>query len=189
MGSSNGLMGWPLAWATAIVPRLAGASLPIQMVTVERTVPQAVNLSKGVLPTPDFATRMTIVRNSLVPQFSIKFAQLAFFRELKFAFDTLSPSTGMLNTPIAWGITNVPAQSAIYGMAIASTYKHYDVATGSNGGLAEFVRLKIMPGIVWTFLREGFATGGGMVFGPKVKEALDQFSGYALPSWSTRFLG
>jgi hypothetical protein len=187
--SGSALTGWPLAWATAICPRLVGASFPIQVVTVERTVPQAVNLSQGVLPSTDLSARMSIVRKSIVPQFSIKFAQLAMFRELKFSLDALSPSTAMINTPIAWGITNVPAQSAIYAMAIGQTYKHHNVPTPDKGGLAEFVRLKIMPGIWWTFLREGFATGGGMVVGPMIKDRLDELSDHSLPSWSTRFLG
>jgi hypothetical protein len=142
-----------------------------------------------VLPPADFAARLAIVRKSILPQFSIKFAQMAIFREMKFALDELSPATSMLHAPIAWGVTNVPAQSSIYAMAIAETYKHNGVVPPSKGGLSEFVRLKIMPGIWWTFLREGFATGGGMVLGPVIKEKLDEMSGNALPSWSTRFLG
>mmetsp|Transcript_66807 Transcript_66807/g.206866 ORF Transcript_66807/g.206866 Transcript_66807/m.206866 type:complete len:302 (+) Transcript_66807:44-949(+) len=188
--SQGSLAAWPLHWATGICPRLAGAALPIQVVTVERTIPQAINLSAGVLPHCPLNKRLSIVRQSLAPQFALKFVQLACFREMKFALDAASPSSKALHAPVAWGVTNVPAQSAIYALAIAGTYQHFGkLPPGGSGGLREFVRLKIMPGILWTFLREGFATGGGLTIGPKVQEQLDAATGGALPSWSTKFLG
>jgi len=158
------------------------------MFTVERTVPQAVNLSQGSLPVADVASRMAIVRNSLAPQFAVRFGQLSFFREVKFALDTASPSTAILHQPIAWGLTNVPAQSLIYSMAISGTYKHFGKSPPETSGLREFIRLKVMPGVVWTFLRESVATGGGLVLGPKVKEQIDQLSGNSLPNAASRFI-
>jgi len=180
---------WPLDWAESICPRIVGAALPIQIVTVERTVPQAVNLSAGALPSCSLQSRLAIVRQSIVPQFAIKFAQIACFRELKFALDESSPATKAVHAPLAWGVTNVPAQSAIYSMAIAKTYQHFGAAPPDAGGMREFVRLKILPGIFWTFIREGFATGGGLMLGPKVQARLDDATGGALPSWGTKFLG
>lgn len=184
----SALAAWPSVWASNICPRLACASVPMGTFTVERTVPQAVNLSKGILPVADVAARMAIVRKSMVPQFALRFGQLTSFREIKFALDNVSPSTTMIHQPIAWGLTNVPAQSAIYSMAISGTYKHFGKSPPENGGLKEFIRLKIMPGVAWTFLREGFATGGGLVLGPKVKEQIDQLSGNALPTAASRFV-
>mmetsp|Transcript_153099 Transcript_153099/g.285278 ORF Transcript_153099/g.285278 Transcript_153099/m.285278 type:complete len:278 (-) Transcript_153099:51-884(-) len=182
------LAGWPSVWASSIAPRLACASVPMGMFTVERTVPMAVNLSQGGLPVADLASRMAIVRNSMAPQFALRFGQLTLFREIKFALDAASPSTAIIHQPIAWGLTNVPAQSAIYSMAISGTYKHFGKSPPETGGLKEFIRLKVMPGVMWTFLREGFATGGGLVLGPKVKEQIDQLSGNSLPNAASRFI-
>mmetsp|Transcript_153101 Transcript_153101/g.285280 ORF Transcript_153101/g.285280 Transcript_153101/m.285280 type:complete len:278 (-) Transcript_153101:282-1115(-) len=182
------LAGWPSVWASSIAPRLACASVPMGMFTVERTVPMAVNLSQGGLPVADLASRMAIVRNSMAPQFALRFGQLTLFREIKFALDAASPSTAIIHQPIAWGLTNVPAQSAIYSMAISGTYKHFGKSPPETGGLKEFIRLKVMPGVMWTFLREGFATGGGLVLGPKVKEQIDQLSGNSLPTVASKFI-
>jgi len=159
------------------------------IVTVERTIPQAVNLSAGLIPACPLSLRLSIVRQSIVPQFSLKFAQLACFRELKLALDACSPGSQAVHAPLAWGLTNVPAQSAIYSMAIAKTYQHFGKLSPEGDGLREFVRLKIMPGIVWTFLREGFATGGGLTLGPKIQAQLDVATGGVLPHWGTKFLG
>lgn len=156
--------------------------------TVERTVGMAVNLSKGVLPTADLASRMAIVRKNIAPQIGIRFTQLTCFRETKFALDRLSPSTTALNTPVAWGLTNVPAQSMIYSLAISGTYKHYNMPVPPTGGVGEFVRMKLMPGLCWTFLRESFATGGGMVLAPHIKAKLDEATGNALPFWLSKFV-
>lgn len=178
---------WAWDWATDINPRLAGAALPIQLVTVERTVPQAVNLSKGVLPQCDARARIGIACRTIAPQFSIKYAQLGCFREVKFLLDAQSPRTAALHNPVAWGVTNVPAQSVIYALAIADTYRHFGKSVGSTGGAAEFIRLRLLPGIWWTFLREGFATGGGLTIGPPLQRRFDEWSGGALPGWATKF--
>jgi len=180
---------FPRDWLSVAFPRLVGAALPIQMVTVERTVPQAINLSKGALPVTDFMSRLNIVRGSILPQFMIKFTQLACFRELKFALDNLSPTTTALHAPVAWGVTNVPAQSAIYAMAIASTYQYHGKVAPDKGGIREFVRLKILPGIWWTFMREGFATGGGLMLGPKVQQQIKTATKGTLPDPVTKFMG
>mmetsp|Transcript_45545 Transcript_45545/g.99022 ORF Transcript_45545/g.99022 Transcript_45545/m.99022 type:complete len:282 (-) Transcript_45545:164-1009(-) len=180
---------WTAAWSGSICPRFAAAALPIQMVTVERTVPQVINLSQGSLKPLDFAGRMSIVRRSIVPQFSLKFGQLACFRELKFFLDATSPSTRPLHAPIAWGITNVPAQSTIYALATASTFQHLGAPVPQAPGLSGFVRTKILPGIFWTFLREGFATGGGLALGPQVQAGINKATGNTLPVAVTKFGG
>jgi len=179
--------GWTKDYTTMLCPRFAGASLPIAMVTVERAIPQTVNLSNGLLPTTGFASRMRIVAGILAPQFSLKFVQLAAFRELKYFLDKHSESTKALHAPVAWGLTNVPVQSAMYGMAIAGTYKFYDKAAPSTGGIGEFFRLKVFPGIWWTFLREGFATGGGLMLGPVVAKQIDAATDHKLPPFATKF--
>mmetsp|Transcript_98564 Transcript_98564/g.275330 ORF Transcript_98564/g.275330 Transcript_98564/m.275330 type:complete len:292 (-) Transcript_98564:402-1277(-) len=178
---------WSHDFVTHLVPRCAGASLPIAAVTVERTIPQAVNLSAGALPPCSATARLAIVRSSIVPSFGLKFAQLALFREMKFAMDKHSPATMAVHAPVAWGITNVPAQSAMYAMAINGTWKHFGMAPPLKGGIAEFVRLKIMPGILWTFLREGFATGGGLTLGPHVQKHIDLATNGALSPFASKF--
>jgi len=180
---------WSLAWTGNICPRFAAAALPIQMVTVERTVPQVINLSQGKLNPLSLSERMAIVRRSLIPQFSLKFAQLACFRELKFFLDTASPATRPLHAPVAWGVTNVPTQSTIYALATASTLNYLGAPVPSAPGLSGFVRTKIMPGIFWTFLREGFATGGGLALGPQVQVGLNKLTGDKLPTSVTKFGG
>lgn len=178
---------WSQDFVTNLVPRYAGASLPIAVVTIERTIPQAVNLSAGALPPCNATARMAIVRNGIVPNFGLKFAQLGAFREMKFAMDKYSPATKALHAPVAWGITNVPVQSAMYAMAINGTWKYCGKAPPLKGGIAEFVRLKIMPGIMWTFLREGFATGGGLTLGPHVQKQIDLATNNALSPFASKF--
>mmetsp|Transcript_5988 Transcript_5988/g.16083 ORF Transcript_5988/g.16083 Transcript_5988/m.16083 type:complete len:292 (+) Transcript_5988:74-949(+) len=178
---------WSQEVMTNLVPRFAGAALPIAIVTVERTIPQAVNLSAGLLPQCSAAARMNIVRSNIVPSFVLKFGQLAAFREMKFLMDAYSPATKAVHAPVAWGLTNVPVQSAMYGMAISGTYKHYGKAPPTQGGVGEFIRLKVMPGIWWTFLREGFATGGGLTLGPVVQKQIDQATNNALSPFASKF--
>lgn len=178
---------WSQEVLTNLVPRYAGAGLPISIVTIERTIPQAVNLSNGLLPAAGTSTRSAIVRNAIVPAFALKFGQLAAFREMRFMMDKYSPATKAVHAPVAWGLTNVPVQSAMYAMAINGTYKYYGKAPPEKGGVAEFFRLKIMPGIMWTFLREGFATGGGLTLGPVVQKQIDAATDNALSPFASKF--
>ena len=178
---------WSQEVLTNLVPRYAGAGLPISIVTIERTIPQAVNLSNGLLPAAGTSTRSAIVRNAIVPAFFLKFGQLAAFREMRFMMDKYSPATKAVHAPVAWGLTNVPVQSAMYAMAINGTYKYYGKAPPEKGGVAEFFRLKIMPGIMWTFLREGFATGGGLTLGPVVQKQIDAATDNALSPFASKF--
>jgi len=170
-----------------LCPRLAGAALPIAAVTVERAIPQAVNLSNSVLPATGFASRMSIVGANLAPLFALKFVQLGAFRELRYFLDKYSENTKALHVPVAFGLTNVPVQSAMYGMSISGTWKYYDKAPPSAGGIREFFRLKVFPGIWWTFLREGFATGGGLVLGPVLQKQIDAATNNQLSPFATKF--
>ena len=88
-----------------------------------------------------------------------------------------------LNTVISYGLTATVMQCAAYNHAISETYKYYKKGKNSEGqgGLIGFLQSNVIPGVIFSFLRECFATGAGLVLGPVVRELLAPLMGGVSP--------
>jgi len=158
--------GFYAVWLRECGPRLLTAGIGVSLVTIDRTIPQVVATSGGRLPTMPFLTRARMCGLFIPKQGVLKTGQFVAMREVKLSLDQYLPSS--LSTMLAYGLTGVPFQSVIYNTLISDTYKfHTGQAAGVN--LREMAR-GVMPGIVWCFIRECCATGGGLYFGPILKQ-------------------
>jgi hypothetical protein len=160
-------------WVTDITPRVLVSGFVISAATVDRTAGQVIALSGGKLPQVTAADRFSLFRGLMPKQTAIKTLQMGCLREIKLWFDRLSPSTAGVNSMLAYAITGVPAQSILYNLIIAGTYHHFGASKPcTETGIVHFYKRNIAPGIVWTFLREGMATGGGLWLGPMLRARL-----------------
>ena len=67
----------------------------------------------------------------------------------------------------------VPLVSAKYNLLISGVYKYFGrSAPTKDAGLVAFWRRNIKPGLLWSFIRDCFSTGGGVVLGPVVASRL-----------------
>ncbi len=169
-----------------ILPRIAAAGTIISAATIHRTVPQIQRTSNGILPYSSNAQLNRIMLSQIVKQSLIKTMQFGMMRECKLHLQAKT-NNDALSTMLAYGITGVPFQSIMYNIMIRDTYKHFGKAPPKLT-----LRNTIAPGILWCFLRESLATGGGLYLGGSLSPYLQQmmekdYDPQRKPSFSTRF--
>eukprot|EP00747_Dinoflagellata_sp_TGD_P167370 gnl/TRDRNA2_/TRDRNA2_191662_c0_seq1.p1 gnl/TRDRNA2_/TRDRNA2_191662_c0~~gnl/TRDRNA2_/TRDRNA2_191662_c0_seq1.p1 ORF type:complete len:288 (+),score=28.09 gnl/TRDRNA2_/TRDRNA2_191662_c0_seq1:124-987(+) len=165
----------PYAYCTAIVGRLGMSGLFVSVATIDRTVPQIVATSNNRLTSIVGTARLGLFKSVLPKQCALKTAQFAALREVKLPLQDLTGSPAA-SSMLAYGITGVPFQSVLYNMLIADTYKYKGLGSPASGGISAIIKSTILPGMLWCFIRECCATGGGLYFGPMINERLAKSS-------------
>ncbi len=182
-------------WLSNVSWRLMASGSAISVITIDRTVPQAVRTSNGVLPQVPRATLNKLISSQLAKQSLLKTMQFYFMRECKL---TLQSKTGSdaSSTMIAYGLTGVPFQSLLYNLMISDTYTYFGKSAGNRGAM-QLMRETVLPGIFWCFIRESCATGGGLFLGgllsPKVQAFVNEQTGHKSqpgerPNFGVRFV-
>lgn len=148
---------------------------------------QAVNLSKGLLPTATFSDIALILLKALPMQTVLKTIQYFSLRVMKNGFDKVSwMPNKTVNTLVSYGLTATILQCAAYNNLIMNTYAHFKVTRkGEDGGEVkfapvafwEFLKANVLPGVEFSFVRECFATGLGLILGPHVRALMQPLIG------------
>ena len=164
------------------VHRLALAGCVNAMFLVTLGAPQAVNLSKGLLPKATPTDVLLILLKALPMQTMLKTIQFFFLRVLKNGLDKVPwMPNKTVNTLISFGLTATILQCASYNNVIMNTYSHFKVTriTSDDGEVKfapvafwNFLKANVFPGIEFSFVRECFATGLGLILGPHVRTLL-----------------
>eukprot|EP00932_Pfiesteria_piscicida_P017755 SRR837773.4630.p1 GENE.SRR837773.4630~~SRR837773.4630.p1 ORF type:complete len:272 (+),score=33.31 SRR837773.4630:51-818(+) len=160
-------------WLSEVGPSLGVAGFIVGSITVERTTLQTVNTSAGALPSLSLRDRLAVYRGSAAKQTVLMFAQYGLTRELKLGMDALSVPPAV-STMVACGVFGVPCSSLSYNWAIQDTYRHFKQPAPPSSGVVGYVRQKVCPGVLWSFLRAGIATGGGLYLGAEVSPWIDR---------------
>merc|ERR1712080_298619 len=82
-----------------------------------------------------------------------------------------------LNPCLAYATTGFITQGALYNRLIADVYQYHGVTLAKSdepvlARMNRFIWTKLYPGFVYSFLREGFASGAGLVVGPLIRERI-----------------
>jgi len=183
----QGLAGFA-AWGCEVAPRLLCSGVGVSLITIDRTVPQVVNTSGGLLKLqPTLGARAQMCVRFMPKQTVLKTSQFGALREVKLALDQyFHPS---VSTMLAYGTTGTLFQSIIYNTLISDTYKFMTGAAARKTSVSEVCR-GLMPGFAWCFIRECCATGGGLYFGPMLKAQLStslRERGHEVPELPLRF--
>lgn len=176
-------------WLVEVAPRLLTSGTLVGAMVVDRMTLQVANTSEGRLPTPVLAShRWGLMKATVLKQASVTTLQFACTRELKFLFDRVQPSPAF-SVMAACGISGVPISSLSYNWSIQDTYRYFEMPPPEVRSAADFLRQKVMPGILWASLRAGCSTGGGLVLGMRAASVLDdRLRGHGLvpPAGATR---
>jgi len=159
-----GTRSWLYRMGVDVVPWVGVSGVVVGATTVDRTIPQIVRTSQGKLSGMTTGLRWSLFRRVIGKQAGVKTAQFSAMRETKLSLDKALGNPA-LSTMLAYGITGVPFQSLLYNMLIADTYRFRGLAATSMGSASEFMRRTVAPGVLWCFIRECCATGGGIYFG------------------------
>lgn len=154
-----------VGWITEVAPRLGLASFSIAAVVINGGAKMAVDTSAGRLPTLTPACHRAILQASIRKQMGFHLVWCASIRELKFVFESFKMPP-LLSTMCAAGCIGVPLASLHWNHAIQDTYVYFKMPLPRVGGLMDYYRLKIAPGIMWSFVRGAGATGAGLHLGP-----------------------
>lgn len=148
---------------------------------------QTVNLSKGLLPTATFTDIFLILVRSLPMQTILKTIQYFSLRVMKNGFDKVSwMPNKTINTLVSYGLTATILQCAAYNNLIMNTYAHFKVTkeSGDDGEVKfaplafwNFLKANVIPGVEYSFVRECFATGLGLILGPHVRALMEPLIG------------
>ena len=142
------------------------------------TIPQVINLSqnsKSQLPrAPIFPHRATMFVRLAPMQTGITIVQFTAVRQLRKLLDSIGgPSP--LHLSLAYGTASVPLIAAKYNMIVSAVYRynghpgpHQEGNAGYSKQLMRFWKRRIQPGLLWSFLRDSFSVGGGIVLGKEV---------------------
>lgn len=180
-----------------VMPQLSIASFLCSAAIIEFTIPQIVRLSQqpNKLPSPAFAQKMTLFARAIMPQTAITIVQFVLVRELRDKIDDITGARPM-NLSLAYGAASVPLIAGKYNLLTADVYAFFGrKATESKVSAGEaalrFWRQKIQPGLLWSFLRDSFAVGGGIVLGPIVSSWISKQMGKEgeAPSFVLKFTG
>jgi hypothetical protein len=170
-------------WAREVVPRVGIAGFAVGAIVVERMTPQIINTSNGVITSISPSQTRAIIKSSLAKQTGLIALQFATAREIKLALDSIQASPA-LSLLLAFGITGVPCASLSYNWAIQDTYRHLGIMPPRYAGITGFLKLKVAPGLVWSFLRAGCGTGGALYIGPIAASKLKSCFRWLSPTYT-----
>ena len=137
-----------------------------------------INLSrKSEHPLPRaslFPHRATMFMRMAPLQTGLTVVQFTAVRQLRKVLDSLvGPSP--LNLSLAYGTASVPLIAAKYNLIISGVYRYNGRSVSRQGTPTSYVNQlknfwvrRIQPGLLWSFLRDSFSVGGGIVIGKTV---------------------
>ena len=156
-----------------VLPQLIGASFLCSAAIVEFTVPQIIKLSASgqmPLPSPTFGQKCALFGRSIAPQTAITTFQFVLVRELREALDGVV-GAHPVNLSLAYGTASVPLIAGKYNLLTADVYSYFGrKQMATEEGMGALWRKKVQPGLLWSYIRDCGAVGGGIVLGPLLSQ-------------------
>ena len=160
--------------------RLVGSACTCSAAIIEFTIPQVVKISASTeqpLPKAMLAHRAQMGARMIAPQTAITAVQFALVKQIKHVLDAgIGPHKA--NLSLAYGAASVPFIACKYNLIISDVYSFNGrpspgpASSDLSKKLAHIWRRNIAPGLLWSFIRDSGAVGGGIVMGPAVSAQL-----------------